>query len=347
MEKIKLWQIDGDDATPLDDSNRMESEEVLENILVRNPGLLIKGLTIVGRQTPTDGGPLDLLGVDGDGKLCVFELKRGTVAREAVAQIIDYASDLDHMELGELATHISDRSRDAQGIDIIENFQDWYGEQFQELESLDQLKPLRLFLVGLSVDDRTERMVRFLADNSGMDISLLTFHGFNHEGKMVLAKQVKIEADAETSDHPARQWPSTAERKERLAERLDQFGYSETFDAVREMFRENWPSRSEYVGQTAIGMYLTDPTESGKVRSYARIGTDPETLQIVFYARTINLCTGKFDSIKEEIHYYTYRGPSDPESIYESLTFPLAGLCTFRRHRQWRRQGVGGIWRGF
>ena len=110
LEKIKLWQIDGDEATPLDDSNRMESEEVLENILVRNPGLLIEGLTLVGRQTPTDGGPLDLLGVDGDGKLCVFELKRGTVAREAVAQVLDYSSYIDGLDESSLVTHVEDNS---------------------------------------------------------------------------------------------------------------------------------------------------------------------------------------------------------------------------------------------
>ena len=43
-------------------------------------------------------GPLDLLGIDQDGDLIVFELKRGTLTREAVAQIIDYASYLDSLK---------------------------------------------------------------------------------------------------------------------------------------------------------------------------------------------------------------------------------------------------------
>ena len=37
-------------------------------------------------------------------------------------------------------------------------------------------------------------MVRFLAENTGMDISLLTFHGFTYDGKMFLARQVEVEA---------------------------------------------------------------------------------------------------------------------------------------------------------
>ena len=86
------------------------------------------GLTLVGRQTPTEGGPLDLLGVDSDGKLAVFELKRGTLSRDAVAQIIDYASDLDSMELGALAEHISERSGEH-GIAKIDDFEEWYNQE--------------------------------------------------------------------------------------------------------------------------------------------------------------------------------------------------------------------------
>ena len=39
-------------------NNQLESEELLEETLVANPKLLIEDLTLVGRQTPTEGGPL-------------------------------------------------------------------------------------------------------------------------------------------------------------------------------------------------------------------------------------------------------------------------------------------------
>ena len=74
MEDIQIWSIDGNQATELNQANQMESENLLEDILVSNPGLLMEDLILVGRQTPTEGGPLDLLGVDGDGRLVVFEL---------------------------------------------------------------------------------------------------------------------------------------------------------------------------------------------------------------------------------------------------------------------------------
>lgn len=81
MEDIKLWELDGSQTAQLKSNNKLESEHLLEEILVENPDLLMEDLTLAGRQTPTEGGPLDLLGVDEDGKLVVFELKRGTLSR--------------------------------------------------------------------------------------------------------------------------------------------------------------------------------------------------------------------------------------------------------------------------
>ena len=128
MEDIKLWELGGTQAKPLGLNSRLESEGFFEDTLVKNPNLLIDGVTLVGRQTPTEGGPLDLLGVDSDGRLVVFELKRGTLSRDAVAQIIDYASDLDRLDLDALADRISERSG-AHDIDKIENFQEWYNSE--------------------------------------------------------------------------------------------------------------------------------------------------------------------------------------------------------------------------
>ena len=77
-DELRMWEIDtsSNAAKPLESTNRMETEQSLEDLLVRNPEMLMPGLTLVGRQTPTDTGNLDLLGVDVEGRLVVFELKR-------------------------------------------------------------------------------------------------------------------------------------------------------------------------------------------------------------------------------------------------------------------------------
>ena len=64
-------------ATPVEEVANTETEHLLEDLLVASPQLLEPGLKLIGRQVPTDGGPLDLLGVDQDGRITVFELKRG------------------------------------------------------------------------------------------------------------------------------------------------------------------------------------------------------------------------------------------------------------------------------
>ena len=215
MDEVKIWALDGEsNVTPLTSKDQTATESLLEETLVRNPDLLIPGLRLVGRQTPTDGGPLDLLGVDEDGRLVVFELKRGTLSRDAVAQIIDYASDLDAKNDVALAEHITANSGEG-GIDRIEDFEEWYGEN-TDGQSLDSLRPLRLFLIGLGADDRTERMVRFLATNTGMDISLLTFHGFAYDGKTLLARQVEVEPAADSGQRSDKAIPDRTEKRREL-----------------------------------------------------------------------------------------------------------------------------------
>ena len=245
MEEVKLWSVDGSKVLDLKPLGGMKSEKFLEDTLVENSDLLMEDLMLVGRQTQTEGGPLDLLGVDGDGRLVVFELKRGTLSREAVAQVIDYASDLDRMDMEELSTHISESSG-SYGIDKIEDFQSWYTNDLG-FENLDSLKPLRMFLIGLGVDDRTERMVKFLAENSGMDISLLTFYGFMYDGKTILAKQVEVASAESPGPKPKKPSLSKEERLGLLKDRARDFGAGDTFSGVRGQFLENWQSVSEAI----------------------------------------------------------------------------------------------------
>ena len=309
MEDIKLWELDGSKAIPLGSNNQLESEELLEETLVKNPNLLIDGLTLVGRQMPTEGGPLDLLGVDGDGRLVVFELKRGTLSRDAVAQVIDYASDLDSMSLDALANHIAEGSG-AHGIDEIEDFREWYDNRdFGDLESL---KPLRMFLVGLGVDDRTERMVKFLAENSGMDISLLTFHSFDYDGRTILAKQVEVEGEDDIDSEPGRRRRSMTELQENLNQKISDSEVSELFDYVIAMFQENWSELWQRPGALGLLLKLQNTTGTGRYVTYTRIDPENERVRIVFYPRAITLSEDEFRQPIREIPYETWPKNLEP-----------------------------------
>lgn len=264
-DELKVWSIRGpDDIEAVESLRGWASEEGLEETLVRHPDLLEVGLRLVGRQTPTEGGPLDLLGVDAGGRMVVFELKRGSLTRDAVTQCIDYASSLDALPVDELASLIADQSGEG-GIEDIDNFEEWYRDRFPDQFSsseLGSLFPLRLVLVGLGSDERAERMAQFLS-GYGLDISVLTFHGFRHGGERLLARQVDVERDAPPP--PRHRRPSISERRANLDVQLAQSGLTDLFRDILGTLREALPPEAtEETLQTGISLHLkaTDPVSS-------------------------------------------------------------------------------------
>ncbi len=174
MEEIRLWRSgSGKGLRSVEAIPELETEVALEDLLVANPELLEDGLTLVGRQTPTVGGWLDLLGVDRGGRLVIFELKRGALGRDAVTQVLDYASAISAMEVEALVEHMDARSADG-GMDRIPDFRSWYEETFDDLQ---RLFPVRMALVGLGVDETALRIARFL-EEGGRPIEVIIFHGF-------------------------------------------------------------------------------------------------------------------------------------------------------------------------
>ncbi len=77
MEEIRLWKLvqtpeGGHSAAAVVSVDKTATEKILEDMLTSSPEVLMEGLSIVGRQNETRGGPLDLLGVDEDGRLVVL-----------------------------------------------------------------------------------------------------------------------------------------------------------------------------------------------------------------------------------------------------------------------------------
>ena len=325
MEETKIWAVEGTSATPLNTTNQMESEGLLEDILTANPDMLEEGLQLVGRQTSTVGGPLDLLGVDNYGKLVVFELKRGTLNREAVAQVIDYASSLNEMDSSSLFSHIAERSGNL-GIQKIDDFGGWYNtlQENSDLpdEDTESLTPPRIVLVGLGVDDTTERMVKYMAD-SGMDISLLTFYGFvNIGGKTLLARNVEVTA----SDITPRRQPSNsaAERRRIFEERVANLGVLDTFYAARDMFREQF----RYHFETA-SRYRVSFNRDRRAYLFIEIDEDNKCIMPGFHPRAIDLALDEFNEIKPD-GIFAFRGPAQnathTDRVDYEFKFPLSSL---------------------
>lgn len=304
MQEIRLWILDKNakgnlTAVAMHTMTRAATEDQLEELLISSPDILMPGLRLVGRQTPTEGGPLDLLGIDEDGRLVVFELKRGTLSREAVAQVVDYASYLSSMTPESLAQHISERSGIG-GIEKIEDFENWYQEAFPN-SARGYSVPPRMVLVGLGADDRTQRMTGYLVQ-SGVNISLLTFHAFEKEGKVFLAKQVNVEGPAETGETTKYTKRSNLEALRLLAEKC---AVKPLLESMTSFFRTElpayeWPSRSSY------SYSLIERTERGtpSYRVYVSVYIHehrPKQLQLVFQRRAVEAAAGAFERLQEEL----------------------------------------------
>ena len=249
MRDLKLWTVDGSSETKfVPKLSQMPTEWEFENILVSNPEMLEPGLQLVGRQTPVAGGWLDLLAVDGDGRLVVYELKRGNLARDAVAQILDYASALDTMTPTQVAKHISDRSG-KDGIQQIEDFEKWYADTLG-YDDLSRLLPPRMVLIGFDIDEAAERMVRFVSAGA-VDLSVITFHGFRQDSKILLARQIEGSPGGAPSPPP----------RQALRHYLREHNYEQLFDHVCNDIRERLPQQgpSEQTGKKGISFRFMDP----------------------------------------------------------------------------------------
>ena len=312
MDEIKIWTIDGSSeenkVTELEPTNRTETEQMLEDTLVANPEMLRPGLKLVGRQMPTAGGPLDLLGVDSNGQLVVFELKRETLTRDAVTQVIDYASSLESLSDDDLAAQIAGQSG-KNGIDTIDDFEEWYSQRFTE-QQLDSLKPVQMILVGLGADNNATRMVDFLTKR-GVDISLLTFHGYSHAGKTLLAKQVQAEPTL-ISRIPGDRKERVAERERKALERAEALGIRDFFEEVVEPFgqlaHKAHPRKYGYAFYQQ-SLKLEDRWFNG---SYAVLFTEDRNIRITFYPVSIHLCEAEFSNAKESIPFAYEPPPNAP-----------------------------------
>ena len=257
MNELSIWTLKTDDTVEAVKSEADLLEKRLEEMLVQRPDMLERDIQLVGRQTPTAGGPSDLLGVDTAGRLVVFELKGERLTRDAVTQCIDYASALDAMDSDEeLAEHIAEHSG-THGIEKIADFKAWYREQYEEQfaeSEMSSLLPPRLVLIGLGVDDRAERMAQFLQAR-GVDISVLTFYGFQHGGETLLARQVEVEAVTAIRARRPRN-KTASEKRQSLKVNLSERGLGDLFENISQTLSTVLPDARPLTGSWGVNFRL-------------------------------------------------------------------------------------------
>lgn len=139
----------------------------MEKWLKTESEILGNDIRIIGEQVYTLSGPLDYLGIDKKGNLVIIELKRDRLPREALAQAIDYASDISSWErdkINEVCFNYTSQSLDDF---ITENFENIDIDNFSINDSQ------RLLLVGFSIDSALSRMIEWLSDKYDLVINAI------------------------------------------------------------------------------------------------------------------------------------------------------------------------------
>ena len=187
--EIMSWEIvDGklvEVQTSLIEQGRKEKED-LEKWIKSEPRILGSDIRIIGDQVKTASGPLDLLGIDLNGNMVIVELKRDNLPREALAQAIDYASDIAGWDTDKIS-EVCLNSTDQTLADFIsENFQDI------DVENLVINGSQRIVLVGFSIEDSLARMIEWLSSNYDVAVNAIILKYVKTSAKNELLSRIAV-----------------------------------------------------------------------------------------------------------------------------------------------------------
>jgi hypothetical protein len=177
---MKLWKIEGNKLVTCP-SGKLDREERLEDWIANDSSILGLNLLILGRQVQTGfGGRIDLLAIDGSGNLVVIELKREKTPRDIVSQVLDYASWVKELGIQQAAA-IANGFLNV-GLEVA--FKERFGSDLPESINIDQ----RMVVVASELDAASERIVQYLSDKFGVDINVIFFNYFKHDGEELLGR---------------------------------------------------------------------------------------------------------------------------------------------------------------
>ena len=129
------------------------TEKELETILVNNPGQVEEGLQTITHQLSTDSGPLDILAVDGGGRLVVIELK-------------NEASE-NHLDQG-----LRYYDWCCQNIS-------WIANAYKAKTKISDKSMPRLMLIAPAFTETVRRIAKYVYEEA--NLALIEFHAFETE----------------------------------------------------------------------------------------------------------------------------------------------------------------------
>lgn len=160
----------------------LASEQLLEDMIVAAPALLSEDWMLIGRQESTgQGGRIDLLALAPDASLVLIELKRERTPREVVAQALDYAAWVEHLQANDIEA-IYQRFKPKGHLAT--DFQAHFGAPL-EAESLNQSH--QIVIVAAELDTSSERIVAYLSERD-IAINVLCFQVFQFGEQQLISR---------------------------------------------------------------------------------------------------------------------------------------------------------------
>ncbi len=169
--EMAIWRIT--EAGPVGLSfGSLDLERRLEDMIVADPSLTGMDLLVIGRQVRTSfGGNIDVLATDVEGRIHVLELKRDRTPRDVVAQILDYGSWVQDLDL-EAVTALYAEHNDGAGFD--DAFVGRFGGALPDVFNSDQ----QLTIVASELDSASDRIVSYLAERFSVPVNAVFFRHF-------------------------------------------------------------------------------------------------------------------------------------------------------------------------
>lgn len=185
--EVGLWKL-GNRLQPVE-YTQMNSENRLETVLAGDIKVVDPDLMLIGRQVSTDFSTfIDLLALDSQGRLVVIELKKGKSPREVVAQLLDYGSwvrSLDKEYIAGIFSAFLDKYHPAHKASSLESA---FCERFNADEMPELNESHKLVLVAGELDDSSERIITYLAEEYGVSINAVFFRVFRDGANEYLSR---------------------------------------------------------------------------------------------------------------------------------------------------------------
>lgn len=173
-------------------------EEFLQSYINQNPEVIplddLKDgvrLLILGREFPTQSGPIDVLALDQDGDLYIIETKlfKNADKRKVIAQMFDYGAALWNTSVEEFEENMNSASRSQfDNKSLVERVTDFLSDNEgnpedvirQALTHKDEGSITFIVLMD-QIDQRLKMLIRYINANSKFDVLGVSLDFYAHE----------------------------------------------------------------------------------------------------------------------------------------------------------------------